>query len=182
MAKKRRTHRKPRPMSELGRKRKTTHRRRRTTRGKGMLSELMNPATATSSAKNVISGAVGGFAASYLDEPTKDLQPIIRGACFLGASFLASSLLKMPSVGSGIAGAYGLLLSRKMQGLSEDDFEPIDYADPLNEEAEYLDEDGNEMFLADDGQFYYLEEMENGEELSAQYLGEYMPGYAPEYN
>jgi len=186
MAKRKRTHRKhSRPMSELSKRRKSPVRRRKHSRRKGMLSELMNPATATQSAKAVFSGAVGGFAAGYLDEPTQTMQPIVRGAVFLGASFLASSILKMPNVGSGIAGAYGLLLNRKMQGLA-DDFEQTDYAEEtLNASPEFLDENGKEMFLADDGEFYYLEEFETDEDenqMSANYLAEYMPGYAPKYN
>ena len=182
MAKKRRSTRKhSRPMSELSRRKSRPVRRRKHSRSKGMLSELMNPATATASAKNVFSGAVGGFAAGYLDEPTATMQPIVRGAVFLGASFLASSILKMPAVGSGIAGAYGLLLNRKLNGLA-DDFTPEDWADQLDEQPEFMDENGNEMFLADDGQYYYLEDDDDDDSgMSANYLASYMPAYAPSY-
>jgi hypothetical protein len=118
-----------------------------------------------------------------LDEPTSNMQPFARGGIFLGASFLVASVLKMPNVASGIAGAYGLMLQKKTMGLSEDDmFNRFDYVDNLEEEAEYLDEGGNPMFLAEDGQFYYLEEEDEDEGLSADFLAErgYMPSYAPQ--
>jgi hypothetical protein len=183
MAKKRRTKRRSaRPLSELSKRRSNLPTRRRRTRKRGgMLSEIMNPQTATESAKCVLSGTIGGFGAGMLDEPTQELSPLARGGVFLGASFLVASILKMPNVASGIAGAYGLMLQRKVTGLSEDDmFNRMDYVDNLEEEPEYLDEAGNPMFLADDGQFYYLEEEE---EMSEQYLAEgrgYFPHYAPQ--
>jgi hypothetical protein len=184
MAKKRRTKRRStRPLSELSRRSSLPKRRRRRAKGRGMLSEIMNPQTATESAKSVLSGTIGGFAAGMLDEPTSQMQPFARGGIFLGASFLVASVLKMPNVASGIAGAYGLMLQKKTMGLSEDEdmFNRFDYVDNLEEEAEYLDESGNPMYLAEDGQFYYLEEEED-DTLSANYLADrgYMPHYAPQ--
>lgn len=144
---------------------KRAPRRKSRRRSKG-LSEAFSPAQATHSAKNMAGGAIGGFAYGFgkpaIDSATDN--KLLQGAIVLGFSFLASSVMKMDAVSSGIAGAWGAEMSRKMQGLSE--MNETDFADDnaLDEEPEYLDEDGNPMFLAEDGNFYYLEEMNEDEE------------------
>jgi len=184
MAKKRRKKRSTTLSAGLARKvskRRTTRRRRRKTG----LSEMFSPATATHSAKNMVGGAIGGFGYGML-KPALDTSienKFAKGAIVLGASFAASAVLKMDAVSSGIAGAWGYDLSRQMQGLGEMDETEFADDDALNEEPEYLDENGNPMFLAEDGNFYYLEEME--EDTEEQEMGEPMyladAGFYPEY-
>lgn len=164
MAKKKRTRRRSTGLNQSGlSSRRRTTRRRTTRRKKSGLAEAFSPATATASAKGMLSGAVGGFGYGMvkpmIDEATD--SKLIRSGIALGLSFVASAVLKMDNVSSGIAGAWGYDMSRQMSGLSE--MEETEFADDdmLNDEAEYLDEDGNPMYLAEDGNFYYLEEEED---------------------
>lgn len=151
--------------SQAGLSKRGATRRRRTKRKTG-LGEAFSPAQATHSAKNMAGGAIGGFAYGFgkpaIDSATDN--KLIQGLVVLGASFLASSVMKMDAVSSGIAGAWGADMSRKMQGLSEMNETEFADDDALSEEPEYLDEAGNPMFLAEDGNFYYLEEMNEDEE------------------
>ena len=136
-------------------------RTRRRSRKRG-LSEAFSPATATASAKNMLSGAIGGFGYGLL-KPAIDGatdNALVQNGLPLAASFLASAVLKMDGVASGIAGAWGYDMSRKISGMAEMN----DYVDGnVLDEPEYMDESGNPMFLADDGNFYYLDEMNEDE-------------------
>jgi len=136
-------------------------RRRTTRRKKGALSEAFSPAQATASAKTMLGGAMGGFGYGII-KPSIDSatdNKLVQNGIVLGLSFVASAVLKMDSVSSGIAGAWGHEMSKKFSGLAE--MNDHDYADDdsLDEDDEFMDEDGNPMYLADDGQFYYLDEM-----------------------
>jgi len=165
MAKKKRTRRRSTGLNNSGMSARKTTRRRSTRRRKSGLSEAFSPATATASAKGMLSGAIGGFGYGVI-KPSIDQatdNKLIRSGIALGLSFLSSAVLKMDNVSSGIAGAWGFDMSRQMQGLSE--MEETEFADDeMLDEPEYLDEDGNPMFLAEDGNFYYLEEMNEDEE------------------
>lgn len=159
-------------------------RTRRRSRKRG-LSEAFSPATATASAKTMLGGAIGGFGYGLLKPAIENASDntLVKNGIFLGASFLASAVLKMDNVSSGIAGAWGYDLSRQMQGLSEMN----EYTDgDVLDEPEYLDEAGNPMFLADDGNFYYLDEMNEDEMLDDDDLADGPvfladAGFYPEY-
>ena len=137
-----------------------TVRRRRTTK-KGLLSELFSPVAATSGAKVLLSGAVGGLGAGLVSKlfpatTTPEMKAVYTGV----AGFVTSTMLKMPNVGAGMAGvaAYNLFTAK---GLLSDDY---NYANDmsalpmvLNEgEAMYLAE--NNMYLAEDGNMYLAED------------------------
>ena len=162
MVRKRRTTRKAAPAR---RRRSTvakrpTVRRRRATK-KGLLSELFSPVAATSGAKVLLSGAVGGLGAGIVSKlfpatTTPEMKALYTGV----AGFVTSTMLKMPNVGAGMAGvaAYNLFTAKGL--LSED----YNYANDmsalpmvLNEgEAMYLAE--NNMYLAEDGNMYLAED------------------------
>ena len=137
-----------------------TVRRRRTTK-KGLLSELFSPVAATSGAKVLLSGAVGGLGAGLVSKlfpatTTPEMKAVYTGV----AGFVTSTMLKMPNVGAGMAGvaAYNLFTAK---GLLADNY---NYANDmsslpmvLNEgEAMYLAE--NNMYLAEDGNMYLAED------------------------
>ena len=78
---------------------KPVARRRRTTRKKGLLSELFNPAMATGGAKVLISGAVGGVGATFLNKILPaTTTPEMKALYGVGAGFFTATLLKMPNV------------------------------------------------------------------------------------
>lgn len=158
--------------------------RRRTHRKRGGLSEIFNAASATSAAKNTISGGIGGYGYGLLSKVTGEMPALQRGLIAFGASFLVGSVIKMPAIAAGISGAYGYELAQG--GLNE--MEEHNYSDGLNEMAEYMDEEGEPMYLAADGRLYYLDEMEEMEEMEemdemeemadATYLADMYPSYA----
>ncbi len=134
--------------------------RKRVTRRKGMLSELLNPAMAQAAAKTVVSGAIGGLAAGFLNKVLPDdMQPKTKAFYQLGAGFLAASVAKLPNVGAGMAGVGMYNLMTVSGYLAEEGY---NYADEmeglpvvLNESgAMYLQENG--MYLQENGM--YLQE------------------------
>jgi hypothetical protein len=127
-------------------------RRRRSTRKKGLLSEMFSPAMATGGAKVLISGALGGVGATFLNKLLPaSTTPEMKAVYGLGAGFATATLLKMPNVASGMAGVAVAELFKTKGLLSEG----YNYADNLNSlpmvlnegEAMYLSED---MYLAED--------------------------------
>jgi len=165
-SKKRTTHkRRKRSLSE-GLSRKVS-RKKHSRRKKGVLSELFSPSTATATAKTMVGAGVGGYAYGMI-EPTINeniTNPLGRTAVALGLSFVASSVLKMPNVSSGIAGALGYSMARKSLGLAEMNDHDYASSSSLNEIPEYLDEAGNPVYLAEDGTYKYMDEMNEDEML-----------------
>ena len=129
-----------------------TIRRRRSTK-KGLLSEMFSSTMATSGAKTLISGAVGGVGASLLGKlvPTST-TPEMKAVYGLGAGFITATLLKMPQVGAGMSAVAVADLLKTKGMLSEDygyanDLDSLPMA--LNEgEMQYLAESG--MYLSED--------------------------------
>jgi hypothetical protein len=140
-------------------------RKRTTTRKKGLLSEMFNPIMAQASAKVVLSGAVGGFSAGFLDKvlPAKT-TPEMRSAYMFVGGFLTATALKMPNVGAGMAGV-GMFTLLKNKGFLNEGGE-ISYAENiemlpevLNDDSMYLQDDSmylqdNSMYLQDDSLSY----------------------------
>lgn len=123
---------------------------------------MFSPATAMSSGKAILSGMVGGAGSRMISKLIPEENTLTQGLVQLGASFMVASVLKMPNVGAGMAGAYGAKLVDKLTGTMS---ENADYseADGLDQYPDALDENGTPMFLSEDGNFYYLEEMELAE-------------------
>jgi len=130
-------------------------RRRRSTRKKGLLSEMFSPAMATGGAKVLISGAVGGIGATFLNKLIPaSTTPEMRAVYGLGAGFVTSTLLKMPNVASGMA-AVSVAELFKTKGLLSEDYT---YADDMSSLPMVLNE-GEAMYLSED---MYLSENEYG--------------------
>lgn len=136
---------------------KTAPRRRRSTRSKGLLSEMIKPAQVQGAAKVLLSGAVGGLGAGLLNKVLPASTSVeMRAAYTLGAGFVTSTVFKLPNVGAGMAAvavkellnAKGLLAEGANYASDIDSLPMV-----LNEnEAAYLQEGG--MYLAEDDYSY----------------------------
>lgn len=133
--------------------------------------------------KELIGGGIGGFAGGKLyklmTNGTTVYTPLQKLLAF-GVSAFGAHMFGFKNVASGISGAYGFATSTGMPGMSEDDMEETEYTDgdALSELADAMDEDGNPMFIGDDGEYHYMEELEDDddmnddEEMSAQLLSD----------
>jgi hypothetical protein len=165
MAKKRRkkiTHRRRRRgMSEGVATRVKRTRSRRRTHKKGFLSELSSGENIQAYLKDGVSAGIGGFLAGEMEPMVANYTPFQQALVFLGVSYLASSA-GYKNISMGVAGAYGLKMSRQRRGLS-DDMEDNTFIndEDLEDEADAMDEMGNPMYLADDGEYYYAHELQD---------------------
>lgn len=162
----------------LSRRRKTSRRRKK----KG-LSEIFTHQSFMNSGKSLGSGGVGGGISFVLDKFAPDGKPLVRGLLQVGSALVLAGGFDKPMTGAGIAGAYVNNLLNENFGQSMSEMDPNDYAndDALDQYPDALDENGNPMYLAEDGNFYYLDEYELSEDGN-YYLSETMqaslyPGY-----
>jgi len=134
--------------------------RRVTRRKKGMLAELFNPVMAQAGARSVLSGAIGGATAGVLNKILPDsIDPKMKAFYTIGAGFVTATVMKLPNVGSGMAGVgmYNLLQSGGF--LAEDS--NYNYAEPIEQLPMVLNENGamylqeNPMYLQEP---FYLSE------------------------
>jgi len=178
------TSRRRKSMSEfpLSRRGKSRKRRRSGSRKKG-LSEIFSPSTFKEGGKGMLSGSLGGGISFVVDMLVPKEKPGLRAISQLGAAILLGGGFNLPNVGAGVAGAYSNNLINQLYTKSLSEMENNDYADPnaLDAFPDALDEDGNAMYLAEDGNFYYLEEFSLAED-GTYYLNEDMqanlyPGY-----
>jgi hypothetical protein len=151
-------------------------RKRVTRRKKGMLSELFNPNMAQAAGKVVVSGALGGVAAGFLNKVLPDtMAPKTKAFYQLGAGFLTASVAKMPNLGAGMAGVgmYNLLT---VSGYLAEDSGSWDYADEIESLPVVLNENGamylqdNAMYLQE-GNGMYLQEDFNPYSYDVGYYG-----------
>lgn len=143
-------------MSAGGRRSRKRGRRRK----RGFLSETFSTQSVKNTGKSIFGGATGGVLANIINR--FEMGGLMRAGVNLGASFVAGAAFDMPNVAAGISGAYAMLLTQQIaDGTLKEEY---DYADPnvLSEYPQYMDEDGNGMYLADDGNLYYLEEGSEG--------------------
>jgi hypothetical protein len=134
--------------------------RRVTRRKKGMLAELFNPVMAQAGARSVLSGAIGGATAGVLNKILPDsIDPKMKAFYTIGAGFVTATVMKLPNVGSGMAGVgmYNLLQSGGF--LAEEG--NYNYAEPIEQLPMVLNENGamylqeNPMYLQEP---FYLSE------------------------
>ena len=134
--------------------------RRVTRRKKGMLAELFNPVMAQAGARSVSSGAIGGATAGVLNKILPDsIDPKMKAFYTIGAGFVTATVMKLPNVGSGMAGVgmYNLLQSGGF--LAEEG--NYNYAEPIEQLPMVLNENGamylqeNPMYLQEP---FYLSE------------------------
>jgi hypothetical protein len=158
--------------STTRRKKATTTRpkRRVTRKKKGMLSELFNANMAQAGGKVVLSGAVGGIGAGFLQKMLPDTMPAKTKAFYtIAGGFLSATVFKMPNVGAGMAGVGMFNLMTTSGYLADGNM----YADNLEALPMVLDEDGaaylqDGMYLQDGGM--YLQE-DNGLSYDVGYYG-----------
>lgn len=154
------------PMSEPGtrRRRRTTgtRRRRRAGSSKRGLSEIFSGNSFMEAGKANLSGLAGGGISYFIDKMgLADANSLVRGLVHLGGAMVVSGGFKYHNIAAGMSGGYGYtLMSELSGGLSEmEDTEYVDQ-DELSEYPDALDENNNPLFLAEDGELYYLEEYE----------------------
>ena len=132
------------------------------------LAEMISHEGLKKTGKAYGAGFIGGSISGGIDLLLpEDTNPFLRfGAHALGATLVGAAFDK-PMISAGMGGAYahGIVTDLGKKMMSE--MEPEEYADDdsLEEYPDALDENGTPMFLADDGEFYYMEEFE----LSEQY-------------
>lgn len=181
MAKAKRKRRTRKSLSATGLMAKGKRRTRRTSKKRG-LSEAFSPSQATASAKTLLGGAMGGFGYGII-KPQIDSatdNKLYQNGIVLGASFLISAVLKMDNVASGMIGGWASDMAKTIGGLNE--MNDTDYSSGMDE-PEYLDEMGEPMYLADDGNFYYLDEMNEDEMMDEMGEPVYLAdsNFYPEY-
>jgi len=168
-------------------KRKTAtpaKRKRKYTRRRGGLSELVTAVQAQSGVKAVGLGALGGGLASLAEKVFKPEMAENQKIMWLGVgAFGLATIGKAPYMAAGVAGVVGYKLMTEV-GLSEGHTK---YTDPIEQLPAVLDANGQPMRLAEDGDGnVYLEEDdnlyldENGNEID--YQVDYAPAFSGEWD
>jgi len=171
MAKRRRTRRKKSLKGNLSAGHRP-HRKKARRRKRGFMGEIVSHEGLKKTGKAFGSGMFGGglfaIADGFIGD---DGSELLRFGAAAGIALVAGAAMDKPGVAAGVGGAYGYrmgeVIGKKVFGLGE--MEDVDYADDdaLEQYPDALDEDGNPMMLADDGEFYYMEEMGDAYSLSA---------------
>lgn len=145
------------PVKRRKRKSAPTMTRRRRSKKRG-LSELFTPATATAAAKVIGSAAVGGLIAGAANKVLAKQNMLTRYGIQFAGSFLTYSVVGMPNMAAGMAGAFAALESQGFVNklLAEE------FADEnaINELPDMMNENGEPLTLAQDenGNVVYLNE------------------------
>lgn len=143
-------------------------RRRRGTRKRGLLGDMMTPAVAQAAGRATINGAVGGGMAAVLERMLAGrLNPFWRIAAPFVAGYAAAAIFKQPEVGAGMAavGAHQLMKEAGMAENNDMYLQDNNYANQVKQLPVALDVNGQPMAENDD---MYLQE-------------EYGVGYAPDF-
>ena len=153
-------------------------RRKRTTRRrKSGLSEMFSPSTATAAARSLGAAAVGGILAAQVSRILSKQPTYTRIGGSIIASFLTYAVGGYPSMAAGMAGAFAATETEPMMAKMLNDGNEYDYADAgaLNEMPVYLNEDGEAIYLNEDGGYSLAEDIYLNEDDSIY------PAYATEY-
>ena len=151
-------------------------RRRRATRKKGFLGDMVNPAIARGAMKATVSGAMGGIGAALLERMLANKVPAFwRVALPFVGGYVVAAFFKMPETGAGFAavGANQLLKEAGMADNNNMDLQDHNYANKIKQLPPALDSYGqpmgeNEMYLQDDNEMYLQDD-------------NYQVGYAPDF-
>ncbi len=133
-------------------------RKKRTTKPKGALSEMFNPKMAQAGGKSTISGGIGGLGYSGLYKMMPNATPLQRLLAGFAASFITSTVIKLPNVGAGISGGATALLMQEQGYLDEGGMTGHKYANDIESLPMVLDENGEELYLQERGDDMYLQE------------------------
>ncbi len=135
-------------------------RRRRQSRKKGFLGDMVTPAVAQGAFKATVNGAMGGIGAAVLNRLTAGkLPPFWKVAAPFIAGYASAAFLKMPQVGAGFAAVAANQLMKDI-GLGENEnmyLQDNNYANQIKQLPAALDSYGqpmgeNEMYLQDNYQ------------------------------
>lgn len=137
--------------------------KRRHTKSKGFLSDIMNPTIAMNSAKTVASGAGGGIAAILVHKLIPATSGKIVRVLSAGIGGFAAAVFGLPSVGAGFTG--GQIALTFQNGLLNDEMEETEFAD-----SESLEE--MPLYLDAAGEPFVIEEDSNTGESYTRYLSE----------
>lgn len=140
--------------------------RRRSTRKKGFLGDMVTPAETKGAFKAIAGGVGGGIAAALLRRITAGkLNPIWGVAAPFVGGFVAAAFLKSPNMGAGLA-AVGTSQLMQELGLGDNmDLQDNNYAQDVKQLPAVLDSSGQPMGENDDM------DLQEG----------YQVGYAPEF-
>ena len=132
----------------------TRTRRRRVTRKRGFLSELVTEKTAQAGIKTAGAGLLGGAAANLLQGVLKPDMPTNMKIFWTGlAAFGAATVGKMPMVGAGMAGVAGYQLLSEVGGMNDNASEYA-YAIETAGLPDMLDSYGNPLTLSEADSMY----------------------------
>ena len=144
------------------RKKAHSTRRKHSRRKKGMLSEMVSHEGLKKTGKSFLGGALGGGVVGVVDTMMgENPNQLLRFGIVGVLATIIGGGMDAPSVSAGMGGAFGYSLTQKLGAklLSEMEAEEFANENSLEEYPDALDENGKPMFLAEDGNFYYLEEM-----------------------
>lgn len=130
-------------------------RRKRSSR-KGLLSDMMNPTIATNGAKSSLAAVGGGYASIQANKMIPSSWGTgARLVVAVGLGFLGHTVLGAPNLSSGFVG--GMVAQNNPTTMLRDaDFVDDDMFE--DDEPQYLSESGERLYLADDGQFYLMDD------------------------
>lgn len=172
MAHKRKRKTRSRGMSESVKARVRRTRTRTRRRSRGGLSEAFSKHKVTETAKVMAKGALIGFGVRKFKPLIDEMPEWAKHVVPLGLSFVAGAVLNMEGVSNSIATIWGYELANELDGMHDN----YDYANPnaLNDNVEYMDENGHPLVLADDGNLYYLneDEMMNDDFMDDDFMDE----------
>jgi hypothetical protein len=132
-------------------KRKST---RRSTRRKSMLSEFFTPAAAQGGMKTIMSAAVGAIAGQAINKMLPNQTVNARAGVKLLGGFLMATVGKMPNLGAGLSAVGVTELIQQSGFLAEGGMNNTRYADPIEALPAMLNDNGQPMYLADNGAMY----------------------------
>lgn len=170
----------PRRKRSTTAKRKTPVRRRRTTRKKGLLGDLIKPGEAKMGTKAVMSGFAGGVIARFGEKAlqSSNMNDEWKAGLLILGGFGMATIAKKPYMGAGMS-AIGADRLFDTLGLLNDDFVETDYADPLENLPLMLNENGESMYLQDNGM--YLQDNQMYPNAPGAYgVGYYQSGFGGE--
>lgn len=129
---------------------------------KGFLGDLLNPTTATNSLKSMVAASGGGTAAVGFQRilPTK-WQTGARLAASVGVAFIGHAVLQSPNLASGfLGGNIALIVAKEQYGMTGLYENGAGYVDPdaLRDAPLFMDEDGNALYMDENGDYHQLTE------------------------
>jgi len=157
-------------------------RRRRSTRKKGFLNDMVTPATAKGAIRAVANGMAGGAGAAVLKRLTDplNLPTFWNIATPFIAGYAAAAFLKMPQVGAGFAAVAANRLMANI-GLGDNNMylQDHNYADQIKQLPPALDVNGQPM--GDDEGNMYLQDNAGNMYLQDNQGNTYQVPYAPDF-